>query len=118
MKPLLLLVGLLLASGPAVAQAPHMLASPDVMGAPTVAPAALDVANRPSDSGQSSGFGVVSPNNFDVALVGLVTVPVALVEALLLGGWGHKYEQQVIVAWQQQQLPRSIKHRLKPVYFQ
>ncbi|MGI4759840.1 MAG: hypothetical protein ACRYF0_03980 [Janthinobacterium lividum] len=85
-----------------------------------VGTAGLVVANRPAESGSSNGgeFGVVAPNNLDLAMVGVVAVPVVLAEALLLGGWGHKYEQRVIATWQQQhQLPRSVRRQLKPSYF-
>lgn len=82
--------------------------------------AGLVVANRPAESGSSNtgGFGVLAPNNLDVAMVGIVTALVVPAEALLLGGWGHKYEQQVIATWQQQhQLPHAVKRRLKAQYF-
>jgi hypothetical protein len=75
-------------------------------------------ANRPADTGSGNGFGVIAPNNLDLAMVGVVAMPVVLVEALLLGGWGHKYERQVLATWQQHQLPRSVKRRLEPRYFQ
>jgi hypothetical protein len=93
-----------------------------VIGATVVAAigtAGTVVANRPADSGTSSGFGVMAPNNLDLAMVGVVAVPVVLAEALFLGGWGYKYERQVLATWQQQhQLPRAVKRRLVPRYFQ
>ena len=82
--------------------------------------AGVVVANRPTESSSSngSGFGVMSPNNLDLAMVGIVTALVVQTEALLLGGWGAKYEQRVATAWQQQhQLPRAVKRRLKARYF-
>jgi peptidoglycan/LPS O-acetylase OafA/YrhL len=93
-----------------------------VVGATVVAAvgtAGVVAANRPTDLGTSSGFGVIAPNNLDLAMVGIVAVPVVLAEALFLGGWGHKYERQVLATWQQQhQLPRAVKRRLAPRYFQ
>ena len=86
-----------------------------------VGAAGLVVAGRPTEPSSSNGggLGVIAPNNLDLAMVGIVAVPVVLAEALLLGGWGHKYEQRVIATWQQQhQLPRAVKRRLKPRYFQ
>ena len=81
--------------------------------------AGVVVANRPAESSSSngSGFGVVAPNNLDLAMVGIVTALVVPTEALLLGGWGPKYEQQVAAAWQQHQLPRAVERRLKARYF-
>jgi hypothetical protein len=83
-----------------------------------VGTAGLVASNRPADSGGGNGFGVIAPNNLDLAMAGLVAAPVMLAEALLLGGWEHKYERQVLAAWQQHhQLPRAVKRQLKPQYF-
>jgi hypothetical protein len=44
-------------------------------------------------------------------------LPVALVEAILFGGWNEKQEQQTLTGWQQRTESRFLKRRLKPKYF-
>jgi hypothetical protein len=50
-------------------------------------------ANRPANMGSGNGYGMIGPNNQDLAMVAVVSVPA---EALLLEGSGYEYERQVV----------------------
>jgi hypothetical protein len=76
-------------------------------------------APRPSSGG--SGYGSLGPaldsNAIAATGIGILSVPVVLLEVLCFGGWGQKHEQQAVEAWQQHRLPSYITRRLKARYF-
>jgi membrane protease YdiL (CAAX protease family) len=92
-------------------------------GAAIGALAAVSLSNQqPSRSGGSGYGSLVSGPIFDeqaiaMVAVGVITVPVALGELLLFGGWSKKKEQRVVADWERHKLARFFKRRLKPKYF-
>lgn len=50
--------------------------------------------------------------------LGLVGTGIVGIELLTLSGWGRGEEARMVVAFQQHRLPRRIRLRLKPAYFQ
>ena len=81
-------------------------------------------SNQQPSGGGGGGFGILTTSgpildNQAVAVVGIgiIMVPVVLIEAILFGGWNKKQEQQTIEAWQQHKEARFLKRKLKPKYF-
>ena len=89
--------------------------------------AAAVVATRATSKQQPSGgggFGILTNTGpildgpgVAVLAVGVITLPVVLLEAVLFGGWSKKQEQLTIDGWRQHKESRFLRHRLKPKYF-
>lgn len=79
----------------------------------------------PGGNRGGSGYGNLAVpygdgNKYNTAAlgVGITSLPVLLVEVVCCMGWGHKSEQQALADFEQHQLPRHIRHKLKAKYFQ
>ena len=46
------------------------------------------------------------------------SLPLIGIELLTFSGWGHRAEQKAVAAAQAHQLPRALRRKLKPAYFQ
>lgn len=62
---------------------------------------------------------VRGPGSSDLAAAfgALVTLPLIPAVAIGFGGWGARYERQVVEEWRQHRLPRHVKRALKAKYF-
>jgi hypothetical protein len=82
----------------------------------TTAPA---TESRSGGGGYGFGLGNSGDNRGAVAFgIGLVSVPVLLVETLFCAGWSSKKERRALEAWQRHQLSTFYHRKLKPKYFQ
>jgi len=77
-------------------------------------------SSRPEPGPSNPNFAVYSGGNApDLVVNAILTLPTILVAAVAFGGWGHRQEQRALTNWQQQhQLPRQIRRKLRPRYFQ
>jgi hypothetical protein len=140
MKSFLLLVALLGASGQTRAQISRSAARPDSLTA-SAAPDTLTAIHRlfaakRKRQGYATGATAVvaiatlitltnnqparasGSNDLDALVGAFVTLPLIPAVAIGFGGWGAKYERQVVEQWQQHRLPRQVKRALKANYFQ
>ena len=145
MKAFILLFALL-ASGSAAGQAPRPPARSDSLTAPLATSLAapdtvaaihrLFVAKRKKNSrffagtlGVTAIGGVVTgtaPSSWDglgqavlgVAIIALVSLPALTVEAITALDYNKKSERQAVEDFQAHKVPRYLKRKLKPKYFQ
>lgn len=142
MKYLILLAALLLACGPATAQTPRGATPPDSLTSPlAAAPAGPDTVaaihrlfaarRKRSEPFILGAAGVVltggvmmgtarsdlrqSVGGFSTGLIGLIIMTHGLATAL---DYNKKSEQQAVEDFQAHKVPRYLKRRLKPKYFQ
>jgi hypothetical protein len=76
-------------------------------------------SSQPVPNSGTPGFGAYSGNdNLNFVGYAAVTLPAIPLVAVAFGGWGHRQEERLLSAWQQQHhLPRWVKHQLKASYF-
>jgi len=94
------------------------------LGAAVGAGAVVLSSNQQTGGGGGGGYGILTSSGplldnraTGVLAIGVLMLPVALVEAVLFGGWSEKQEQQTLTGWQQRTESRFLKRRLKPKYF-
>jgi len=136
MKPLLLLVGLLLASGPAAAQTPLV---PSHAGQPAAAPASPDTlaAIHRLFAGRRQRRNLIAAGAAGAALVGTAATPpdrflstgdyaklyglgaaVIIIADFLFGDdYSRKNEQRAVASFEAHQLAKPLKRKLKARYF-
>ena len=91
-----------------------------VAGATTLAVVGTMVAlvsSRPAQPAGKNGAATTGVSDLGLAFAACVTVPLIPIAAIGFGGWGPKYERQVLAEWQQHRLPRRIRRALKAKYF-
>jgi hypothetical protein len=100
-----------------------MIISVTTLGAAAGAGAVVLSSNQQA-SGGGGGYGILTSSGplldnraTGILAIGVLMLPVALVEAVLFGGWSEKQEQQTLAGWRQHTEARFLKRRLKPKYF-